>query len=170
MAEPIALSIPIGDAVEVNLEWDADGIATSSEAGACGPWRITAPIAWDAVAAVRLLSAEFKDRSVLGVVAVRPTGASGHDEEHLAAVLRRKDDEPEPEQILLSTEYGSDGEPARIGIELHLRDEEAPLRGAGDARGSRVTEEDGVRRSVTELTMRLDGTEGSGTFEILKAP
>ncbi len=74
------------------------------------------------------------------------------------------------EQILLSTEYGSDGEPARVGIELHLSDGEAPLRGAGDARGSRVTEEDGVRRSVTELAMRFDGTEGNGAFEILKAP
>ena len=171
MAEPIALSVPIGDGVEVTLEWDAAATAESSEAGADGPWRITTPIRWDAITAVRLLCAEFKDHSALAVLAVRPAEAAGHDGEHVAAALRgRKGDESELERVLLSTEYGPDSEPARIGIELHLSDEEVPLRGAGDASASRVIENEAMRRSVTQLTMRLDGTEGSGTFEILKAP
>ena len=170
VAEPIALSVPIGAGVKVDLERDGESIAAPNDAGADGPWRITAPIEWDGIAAVRLLSAEFKDRSVLAVLAVRPAGASGHGEEHVAAVLRdHKGDETELEHALLSTEYGSDGEPTRIGIELHLNDEEIPLRGAGDASASRVIEDAAMRRSVTQLTMRLDGTEGKGAFEILKA-
>lgn len=169
MPDPITLSVPVGEGGTVKIEWDADALIGAGDASG-RPWSIGAPIAWDAIATVRLLSADFDDGSVLVLVAVRPDAASGHGDESIGAVFRdRKGDDAELEQALLSTEYGPDGEPTRVGIELHLEGEEIPLRVAGDAQGVDSAIEDAMARSVTELTMRLDGTNGRGTLEILRA-
>jgi hypothetical protein len=170
MPEPITLSVPAGEGGAVRIEWDSEGLGNLSDAASAPAWSIDTPIAWDAIAAVRLLSAEFDDGSLLALAAVRPVSASGHGDEAVEAVLRRKEgDDAELEQVLLSTEYGPTGEPTRVGVELHLSDEDMPLRVAGDAQGGRSVTEDAMPRSVTELTMRLGGTEGRGALEILRA-
>jgi hypothetical protein len=186
VAEPLGLSLRLGEGAGIRIEWAAERILALGEAPTVSPWTLAEPIKWKAIDAVRLLSAGFEDDSLLVLAAVRPAAATGHGDEQVGAVLRRgRDEETELQQALLSTAYGADGEPTRIGIELLPTDDDVPLRGAGDARGlpadddqpnvrpakrDTSTTNEGMRRSATVLEMRLDGVTGTGLFEILRAP
>ena len=185
VAEPLTLSLTVGAGAPVVLEWREDEIV-GLRGGSPSPWALAEPIEWGGIEALRIVSASFEDDSLLALAAIRPVGDESHGNELVEAVLRRGDeDETGLQQVLLSTEYGSDGEPTRIGIELHMSDEELPLRGAGDARdhggardpgdvqdsaGDPPTTAGQERRSATVLDMRLDGVTGTGLFEILRAP
>ena len=102
----------------------------------------------------------------LAVAGVRPTGTADHGGEVLAGAIGG-DVRFEPGAVLLSTEYGPDELPRRIGLELRAGAEGMPLRIAGDIERAETTVEGGVRRVHAPVTLRLDGTKGIGVYEIL---
>jgi hypothetical protein len=120
----------------------------------------------------RSIGIAFTDGGLLALSAVRPSGASGHGEETVAAVLCGPDGAPvEASEALLSTEYGEDGVQRRATLELWLDDEEEgqPLRGAGTLISAAELSREGLRSDVAFFRWSLEGREGLGHYEIVRA-
>ncbi len=119
----------------------------------------------------RSIGVVFSDGGLLALSAVRPPGASGHGEETVAAVLCGPDGAPvEATEALLSTEYGEDGVQRRATLELWLDDEEGqPLRGAGTLISAARLERGGLDSQVAFFRWALEGREGLGHYEIVRA-
>jgi hypothetical protein len=120
----------------------------------------------------RSIGIVFSDGGLLALSAVRPPGASGHGAETVAAVLCGPDGAPiEATEALLSTEYGEDGVQRRATLELWLDDEEEgqPLRGAGALISAAKLSGDGLRSDVAFFRWALEGREGLGHYEIVRA-
>jgi hypothetical protein len=115
---------------------------------------------WTRVELVRHIACRLEDGTAIAIAAARPKGAQHHDQEARTAVLVDPDGAAStPAAVLLSTEYGPDGEPRRLGIELEFEgDEEAP-----PMRGAAVREGDAFEFTV-------DGRSGPGSYELIKAP
>jgi hypothetical protein len=119
----------------------------------------------------RSIGIVFSDGGLLALSAVRPPGATGHGEETVAAVLCGPDGAPvEATEALLSTEYGEDGVQRRATLELWLDEEEGqPLRGAGTLISAARLERDGLNSDVAFFRWALEGREGLGHYEIVRA-
>jgi hypothetical protein len=120
----------------------------------------------------RSIGVVFSDGGLLALSAVRPVGASGHGEESVAAVLCGPDGAPvEASEALLSTEYGKDGVQRRATLELWLDDEEEaqPLRGAGTLISAARVRRDGLDADLAFFRWSLEGREGLGHYEIVRA-
>ncbi len=119
----------------------------------------------------RSIGIVFSDGGLLALTAVRPAGSSAHGDETVAAVLCGPDGAPaEASEALLSTEYGDDGVQRRATLELWLDDEEGqPLRGAGTLIGSAEVRRGGLRADVAFFRWSLEGREGLGHYEIVRA-
>ena len=106
-----------------------------------------------------MISASFDDGALLAVAALRPRGAAGHDADAVGAVLVSPEGEvARPHEALLSTEYGPDGEPAALGLELYEDPTGPPLRVVAD----RVADaRPGAGGEQTALRLRMEGTPGS---------
>lgn len=119
----------------------------------------------------RAIGIVFSDGGLLALSAVRPEGAEGHGEETVAAVLCGADGAPvEASEVLLSTEYGDDGVQRRATLELWLEDEEGqPLRGAGTLISAARLDREGLRADVAFFRWSLEGRDGLGHYEVLRA-
>ena len=150
----------------VRIGWDPAAIT----GGEARPWRIEGELDWGAVDSLRILSASLEDGTVLAVAALRPRGAAGHSDDLVGAAMRG----PEGEAIavaetLLSTEYGPDGAPRRIGLELWGDEQAVPIRVAADAeadRSSSLREADGG--DIVPVTVRSEGRQGTGLLHLLR--
>jgi hypothetical protein len=89
----------------------------------------------------------------------------------VAAVLCGPDGAPvEVSEALLSTEYGPDGVQRRATLELWVDGEEAqPLRGAGTLISSSAISRPGLRSEVAFFRWALEGREGLGHYEVVRA-
>ena len=114
-----------------------------------------------------MISASFDDGALLAVAALRPRGAAGHDADAVGAILVSPEGEvTRPHEALLSTEYGPDGSARRLGLELYRRT--PPTRRSGSPRiGSPRLAGGGGEQ--TALTLRMDGTPGTGLYELIAA-
>lgn len=118
----------------------------------------------DGVEALRLFGAWFPGGHELAVLASRPRGAKGQDRDRVGVVARGEEHEliVDPR---LSTTYGPQGEPRRVGLELWLADDEDgdqwPRRVAGAATGSQV-QRDGLSAFALRCVSR--GTAGAGVY------
>jgi hypothetical protein len=164
MAEGDTISIRLvgsgGDAV-AGAEWDAQALgelATGLDANAT-PWRLVDGPDWNQVALLRALSAGFEDGRALAVLAARPRKAEGHGDEAVAGVLLRDEEPIELAEVLLSAEYGPEGELRRVGLELYETEDSLPMRAAGDVLGGHTDRGDSI-----ELEMRMGGVDGSGVI------
>jgi hypothetical protein len=119
----------------------------------------------------RSIGIVFADGGLLALTAVRPAGSAVHGDETVAAVLCGPDGAPaEASEALLSTEYGEDGVQRRATLELWLDDEDAqPLRGAGTLISAAEVRRDGLRSDVAFFRWALEGREGLGHYEIVRA-
>jgi hypothetical protein len=119
----------------------------------------------------RSIGIVFADGGLLALSAVRPPGSADHGDETVAAVLCGPDGAPvEASETLLSTEYGEDGVQRRAALELWLDDEDAqPLRGAGTLISAAEVRRDGLRSDVAFFRWALEGREGLGHYEIVRA-
>lgn len=120
----------------------------------------------------RSIGIVFSDGGLLALSAVRPPAASGHGEETVAAVLCGPDGAPaEASETLLSTEYGENGVPRRATLELWLEDDDEaqPLRGAGTLISSAKLTRDGLESDVAFFRWALEGREGLGHYEVVRA-
>ena len=170
MAEPRTLAIGAGEA-ELQVEWDLDAITRQAGQEGAPSWRLAQKLDWTGIESLRLLSASFEDESVLCLAALRPTGVNGHGDESVSAIVCPPSGEEIPiDHTLLSTEYGPAGEITRIGLELHLLDDDIPMRGAGDICQTGARTGDGPARIASTLEIRLDGMAGIGLLETLTGP
>jgi hypothetical protein len=118
----------------------------------------------------RSIGIAFVDGGMLALTAARPRGAAGHGEEVVATVLCDPDGAPvDVSETLLSTEYGEDGVPRRVTLELWTDGGEGqPLRGAGTLISSRAVRRPGLDAEIAFFRWTLEGREGLGHYEILR--
>lgn len=170
MSERIGVELlsPAGEPLRV--EWDEAALSgLSASAEQKGPtWRLSGDLDWDAVDVLRVLSGRFEDGHTLVVAGLRPAEAEGHGDELLAGVLDGSE-AVESGDVLLSTEYGADELPRRIGLEIRPGEEGIPLRIAGDVEHAEGDVEGSVRRVRASVRLKLNGTAGTGVYEILTA-
>lgn len=119
----------------------------------------------------RSIGIVFSDGRLLALSAVRPPGAGGHDDERLTTVVCDPDGAPtEVSETLLSTEYGPDGVQRRATLELWTDgDEGQPLRGAGTLISATEVHGDATTTEVAFFRWGLEGREGLGHYEIVRA-
>ena len=119
----------------------------------------------------RSIGIAFSDGGLLALSAVRPEGSGGHGEERIAAVLCDPDGAPvEVSETMLSTEYGPDGAQRRATLELWLDEEGGqPLRGAGTLISASQVSHPGLTGTIAFFRWALEGREGLGHYEVVRA-
>jgi hypothetical protein len=169
MADPLAVEFtdPGGDALRV--EWQAEALAALDPGAASGPpvWELVGELDWDEVEALRVLSGRLADGRLIALAALRPAAAKGHGEELMGGVIGELGELERLAAPLLSTEYGADAQPRRIGLELHRDSDGLPLRIAGDATATTTADAGGVRRTSTALALRSAGETGTAVLDML---
>jgi hypothetical protein len=164
-AEPIAVEVPSEDG-GVRVEFDPERIRALG-GGGDGWWRLAGELDPKQVSVLRVVCASFEDGHLLTVAATRPAGAAGHGEDSVRAALV----DPEGSVVrmaeaLLSTEYDSEGRPARIGLELYVDPGATPLRVAAD-RDEATPAGDAADDRATPLSFRMEGVTGAGRLELV---
>ena len=120
----------------------------------------------------RSIGIVFSDGGLLALSAVRPAGAADHGAEEVVAILCDPDAAPvEVSEALLSTEYGpgrraAAGDPGALG----RRRGRQPLRGAGTLISSSAVHRPGLDSNVAFFRWSLEGREGLGHYEVVRAP
>lgn len=155
----------------VGLSFDPGALAVGDGRAdpARSPWSVGGAVDWQDAEALRLISAVFEDGRQLAVAALRTRGADGQDAESVVAHLAEDGEIVTVEAAYISTEYGSDRMPRRLGIEIWTDPERAPLRVAADREAPAAFFEEGVRRESTPMRFRLEGAGGTGLYEVLRA-
>jgi hypothetical protein len=117
----------------------------------------------------RSIGIVFADGGLLTLSALRPGDAGGHGEEQTVVVLCGPDGAPaEVDEVLLSTEYGSDGVQRRATLELWPDGDGQPLRGAGTLISSHTVDRPGLRSEIAFFRWSVEGREGLGHYEIVR--
>jgi hypothetical protein len=112
-----------------------------------------------------VISASFEDGALLGVAALRPREAAGHDADAVGAVLVSPEGEvARPYEALLSTEYGPDGKARRLGLELYEEPTDPPVRVVAD---QLAQPRQGTGREQTAFGLRMEGRSGTGLHELI---
>ncbi len=119
------------------------------------------------VDSVRDLSAWFESEECLAVVALRPSGARGHDADAITAAVLAPEASAAVADPRFSTTYTRAGAPIRSSLELWLGEdeEEYPRRAAGEAVGPHASHLDGgvnVQASLFRWYSRA--VEGAGVY------
>lgn len=119
----------------------------------------------------RSIGIVFDDGGLLALSAERAPGADGHGEERLATVICDPDGaSTEVAETLLSTEYGPDGVQRRATLELWIdADGTHPLRGGGTLIGASEVRKPGAVSQVAFFRWALEGREGLGHYELVRA-
>jgi hypothetical protein len=169
MTEALALEFEAPGGELVRFEWHADRLASFDPAadGAEPVWRLGGELDWDEIEAVRVLSAHLDDGRLIAIVALRPSAAPGHGEEIVAGALGDAEAFAQLDEALISTEFGADGMPTRVGLELYPSPDAIPLRVAADVTATADTLEGGLRRISAALAVRAAGDGGSGALDTL---
>jgi hypothetical protein len=168
-----------GDACELTIgqlgSADADGLMLARATGTVGSQALDglaildrAPETGAGVALERSLAILFDAQLAFALRAKRPSGAGGHGEEQLAAVVFRGDP-PQAvaiEKPRLSTTYDAGGRLAHAGLELWEGEEsELPARIGGEALASgELSHPDGARAQVTFVAWHHEGRRGLGSY------
>lgn len=164
----VELRPPAGEPVAV--EWDAAELAELRPGltAELRLWRLRDELDWGRVAALRVLSGRLADGRGLAIAALRPRPSAGHADDVCAGLIGSGPELEPLREVLFSTEYGPDGRPRRIGLELLAAGSELPLRVAGDAREVSAAARDALSRERVELELRISDSSGAGVLEILR--
>ncbi|MEK6272349.1 MAG: hypothetical protein AABM42_06845 [Actinomycetota bacterium] len=172
--DPLVLELGPAGGPALRVEWNVEALrqlsATPRQPGtgeARPTWRLEREPDWGRAGALRVISASFDDGALLGVAALRPRGAAGHDADVVRAVLVSAQGEvAQLHDALLSAEYGPDGRARRLGLELYEDPGGPALRivadRAADAR-------QGAGGEQTALRLRMEGIPGTGLHELVPA-
>jgi hypothetical protein len=161
----VEFTSPTGTAIRV--EWDADALGAPPRPAEPPSWHLAGELDWDEVEALRVLTVALPDGRRIALAAVRPAGSPGHGSDAVGAVLVADAGAEQLADALISTEYGPDELPRRLGLELYLADDALPLRVAADVSEARVEPEGELSRVSAALTVRFDGERSTGRFDIL---
>jgi hypothetical protein len=124
---------------------------------------------WDGMEAARTVTAWLDDGSGYTLSAVRPAGATGHEEDRVwAAVLGA-----EGGQVIadprLSTAWDDDGHQRRAGLELWIgEDDDFPRRAAGLVRCGSTLDLGRLRLDCAFFTWVAEGRRGVGRYDVLR--
>jgi hypothetical protein len=155
---------PSGD--HLRFEWDEQRVASlEPDPGADPVWRLAGELDWDEIQRVRVLTARLADDRALAFAALLPAGAEGHGEEIVAAALGPPGEFAGLERALLSTEYGPDGLPRRVGLELYGSEDAIATRIAADVSATARSASCAVERVSAALAVRGEG--GAGALDVL---
>jgi hypothetical protein len=164
--EPVLIAVELGGSEGARLRWAPHPADDGNGAAPPSPWEFEAEPDWDRLDSIRLVSALFDDGGALGLAALRPRDARGHDEDVVVARLVNAEGEQATiSEALVSLEYDADGAPRRLGLELWMDPDSSPLRIAADRAGERARASE---RESVPMRFRLDGTGGAGLYEILR--
>jgi hypothetical protein len=125
------------------------------------------PPQWEALDALRSISALVDEQHALVALARRPRGAVGHGDEEVTARLVEDDAVLEVETARISTVYNGSGRQRSAGLELWLPGEDYPRRGSGLVIAGSSLDLDGLQVHVAVFRWRLDGREGIGAYELM---
>jgi hypothetical protein len=122
-----------------------------------------------ALDSIREVSAWFGEADGLGLTALRPSAAKGHDNDLRAASVFATDGAISVADPRLSTTYNAAGSPVRVGLELWLDQDESeqqyPRRATGEAVGASAGGPFGsLLLEAHLLRCRSRGTEGAGVY------
>jgi hypothetical protein len=124
---------------------------------------------WDRMETVRTVSVWLGDDRALGLSAIRPAGAGGHEAEAVSAWLLAETGAAELEEARLSTTYDAEGRQRRAGLECWEReDSDYPHRIAGEAVVGSTLELGRLRYDCAFFHWRMEGREGAGRYDILR--
>lgn len=166
MADLVSVQFESPEGEALRFDWRTDALERFDPRAAELPWALSGELDWDGVGAVRVFSGQLEDGGI-AIAAIRPAKAAGHGEEAITGVLVNDEGVERLDEVLLSTELDGDGAVRRIGLELYRSNGSIPLRIAGDATGSEVTEDGGVVQTSTAFELRAAGATGAGRLEVL---
>jgi hypothetical protein len=168
MTEALALEFRAPTGETLRFEWQADELASLEPEPAAEPvWRLAGELDWDEIELVRVLSARLEDGRLLAIAALRPAASDGHGDELVAGALGDPESFAQLEETLVSTEYGPDELPRRVGLELYATEDGLPLRIAGDVTSVASSSKRGVKRVSAALALR-GSSAGAGTLDLLE--
>ncbi len=170
MPEALALQFesPTGD--RLDFEWWPDAFARlePSAPPADPVWTLGGELDWDEVDSVRVLSARLGDGRLVAIAALRPAGAAGHGEDLVAGAIGDGESFSGIAEPLISIEYGPDGRPRRVGLEIYPSEDGLALRVAGDVAALSASVTGGVERVAAALEIRGGADRGgAGVLDTL---
>jgi hypothetical protein len=146
----------------VRVEWDLAALAAAGrDTAAARPFALGGDFDAERWELGRVVSGTLADGRLLAVAALRPRGAAGHGDDAIGGALVRDGEVIVLDEVLLSVEYGPDGEPRRIGLEVYERPHSLPLRIAGDRTGRTAAGD-------AAFVLRAGGGEGTGLLATLE--
>lgn len=123
---------------------------------------------WNKIERWRALYAASGTGRAISAVAALPAGSKGHDSE-LRAAQFLDDQDPLPfDDVRLSTVYGEDGMPSKVGLELWQPGDEYPQRLGGDAICGVRLERGGHELVVSFFRWSIDGEPAYGCYELAR--
>jgi hypothetical protein len=168
--EPTVISMELTAGEEaVRLRWDPTDTEDEGGAAAESPWELQSEPDWGRLDGIRLISAHFDDGGLLAVAALRPRAARGHGEDVvIARFIDAEGEETTTSDAFLSVEYDAAGTPRRLGLEVWPEPDAAPLRVAAD-RDVKAASPRADGREAVAMSFRLQGTPGTGLYEVLRS-
>jgi hypothetical protein len=109
----------------------------------------------------------FEERHAVGLLALRPRGRGGHDNDRLEATLFDTEGAVDVDEPRLSTTYTARGRPLRASLELWVSEgeEQYPRRAAAEALGDGGTVSgDGIALQVSPMRCHSRGLDGTGVY------
>jgi hypothetical protein len=123
---------------------------------------------WERIARWRALYAVSGAGRAVSAVAALPAGSAGHDAELRAAQFLDDEDALPFDDVRLSTVYGEDGMPSKVGLELWRPDDEYPQRLGGVAVCGTRLERGDHELVVSFFRWSIDGEPAYGCYELAR--
>jgi hypothetical protein len=128
----------------------------------------------DRYESIRAVSALLEPDEAIGLLAVRPRRANGHEADAISAAVFEQDGVVVVDDPRLSTTYAEDGHPTRAALELWVADEQGEhrlRRAAGEALGAHATGGlDGLHARVDLFGWHSHGRDGIGVYLLARRP
>jgi hypothetical protein len=129
---------------------------------------------WDRITLARTLGAWLGDDLAVSLAAIRPAGASHHEDERVAATVLDADPEsgePRATPIVdarLTTTYDGDGRQRSAGLELYVDEDGFPRRAAGEVVCGTTLDLGRLRLDCAFFRWRMEGRTGIGRYDVLR--
>jgi hypothetical protein len=128
---------------------------------------------WDRISLARTVGAWLEGDLAVALTAIRPAGASHHDDERVVATILDTDPEsgaPRATAVVdprLSTTYDAGGHQIAAGLELFVDEESFPRRAAGGVRCGTTLDLGRLRLKCAFFQWRMEGRRGVGRYDVL---
>jgi hypothetical protein len=129
---------------------------------------------WGRITLARTLGVWLGGDLAVSLAAIRPAGATHHEDEHVAATVLDADPEsgePRATPIVdarLSTTYDGDGRQRAAGLELYVDEDGHPLRAAGEVVCGTTLDLGRLRLDCAFFRWRMEGRTGVGRYDVLR--